>query len=601
MRKTYSICLFLVFGFSGLFLLSSCGEKTVQEYTGPATCNGHADCPVGKLCQNGVCQSARNTQCTSDANCPPGFTCLSDGTCQANVGCQTDTDCCPPEVAGCKMTCVDFQCIGTDCTSGDDKSCQIGCHKGQANCISGSWSLCDAPIVTNVEICDDSIDNDCNGKVDDGCFVCQPGNTIVCTGACGNGIQTCDVSGQWGKCDSPVDCLCQPGESTSAACEKCGVKEATCGPEGKWIWSTICSAQGVCEPTDEDFGDCGKCGQQKRVCDAECTWDEWSKCGDEGECVVGAEEQEGCGNCGAMTRTCDNECKWGEYGACLEGGGCTVGEKQTQACGDCGTKTSVCDTKCQWSEFGSCLGEGPCSPAEVETESCGNCGTKTRVCNTGCGWTAWGVCKTEGPCAPAATDKAECGPSSELGICEYGEKVRTCSLTCKWNPWGNCLGAIYPASETCGNGIDEDCNGADLTAPDEYETAAGNNTCATCYWLGTDPDVTIYPTIDNPLDTDDYFCFQGNDGTSVLPESISVKVSGQPPFMDVDLHLYRGLANCESSNSLDSSVTIGNDDEEVYWQESFATSETDTYYVKVSNWGDSSCYLPYTLKVKGLK
>jgi hypothetical protein len=156
------------------------------------------------------------------------------------------------------------------------------------------------------------------------------------------------------------------------------------------------------------------------------------------------------------------------------------------------------------------------------------------------------------------------------------------------------------SSDTCGDGIDQDCDGQDKTVLDEYEP---NDSCAQCKWLGTDPDKTLYPTIDNVNDKHDFFCFKGDDGTSILPESIEVEVKNQPLGMDVDIYLYRGASDCNSgfSKAIAKSVTIGGDDEKLYWKESFATSETDTYYVQVVSYEKHFCYNLYTLKIKGLK
>ncbi len=47
------------------------------------------------------------------------------------------------------------------------------------------------------------------------------------------------------------------------------------------------------------------------------------------------------------------------------------------------------------------------------------------------------------------------------GICSEGEE------TCSAEEWGPCEQTVFPETETCGNGIDEDCDGSDLQCPSE--------------------------------------------------------------------------------------------------------------------------------------
>ena len=248
-------------------------------------------------------------------------------------------------------------------------------------------------------------------------------------------------------------------------------------------------------------------------------------------------------------------------------------------------------------------------PGELDTEACGvgNCGTRQRTCGMDCQWGDWSSCLGEGVCSPGDTEDKACGESS-TGICEMGTQVRTCNGTCQWNPWGSCLGAIYSKDEICGNGIDEDCSGSDETYPDDYEfygSNTNNNSCANAYYLGVDPDKTIYPSIDNVTDTYDFFYFKAVDGVStpVNLESIRVEVSNMVNGLDVDIYLYNGLADCQAGHSkaLEKSTTDGSVDEKIKWTENFWSSDDGYYYVEVLRYAGNSCFSPYKLFIKGLK
>jgi len=166
------------------------------------------------------------------------------------------------------------------------------------------------------------------------------------------------------------------------------------------------------------------------------------------------------------------------------------------------------------------------------------------------------------------------------------------------------LGAVWPQGETCGDGIDQDCDGKDKEAPDAYEP---NDSCGACQWIdGDDPETTLYPTFDSPLggaDKDDYFCFNAVDNFN-LPftyEHIVVELKNQPLGVDGDLFLYKGSSACSADNHIASSVTIGGDPEKIDWTET-SSADDGTYYVRVQNWSDKgSCYQSYTLTIKGLK
>lgn len=69
-------------------------------------------------------------------------------------------------------------------------------------------------------------------------------------------------------------------------------------------------------------------------------------------------------------------------------------------------------------------------------------------------------------CACSIGASAECypgppGPLAGVGICKKGIHVCVGSEN-EFGTWGACEGYVAPTAEQCGNGIDEDCDGADL-------------------------------------------------------------------------------------------------------------------------------------------
>ncbi|MFT5430006.1 MAG: hypothetical protein ACI9OJ_000679 [Myxococcota bacterium] len=581
-------------------LTISCGSDTTSNPPSQS-CSENFDCPFATpVCVNSVCQEA--VGCASDDQCGAGQKCLADGTCKT-AECQTDAECCTG-TDDCVRNCVEFKCVGSECIPGQSEGCFDGCHIGTRTCVNGLWLTCDAPPQLAAEVCDDDIDNDCNGKTDDGCAECSPGGKQTCSGPCGDGDQTCGVDGLWSDCSAPVDCTCEQGETFNEACGNCGEKAGNCGPDGTWIFSSLCTGEGLCEATKTDVQVCGNCGTQVRICSVDCAWDEWSKCGTEGPCAVGDTEKQACGNCGEQARTCGDDCQWGDWSECAAGQGCSEGQTQSKSCGLCGTQESICDGQCKWSLFGSCQSVGECQPFSTENEECGNCGSRSRVCSSECGWGDWSQCFGSGECVGGTQQEADCGPNDEEGLCEFGTQIRTCSPSCSWNNFGNCIGATYPTTEICGNGKDESCSGADEADPDSYEP---NNSCSKCKHLGSDPNTfdsgALFGSFDQASDEFDYFCFTAIDNTSIpgFEESIRVTLTNQVGGIDADIYLYKGLSACNAGHGseLVKSVTIGGGNEEFEWDGSTGTDDAGEYYIELRNYEASGCSTSYTLNVDG--
>ena len=571
--------------------LMGCGSDPVGE------CSSKEECPVGLDCQSGVCV----VSCTT-GGCPAGFICLPSGSCAAAPECASSSDCCAPGAAPCAAECINGKCMGSECVGDDKEPCFDGCHQGYEFCSNGILLPCDAAPV-EPESCHDQIDNDCNGVVDEDCPTCQLGTEKPCE--CGEGVQVCGDDGEFSKCSVEEDC-CSPGEVKSVPCGLCGLEEISCGAGGTWHSPAgFCEGEGECAPEEEEFIPCGNCAWQSRICLENCTWGPVTECIAESECVPDAVDVSSCGNCGQQSKVCQEDCAWGEPTSCVEDPSamCNAGEKLDQVCGNCGTKSKTCIDGCSWTEYGPCEDEG-CAAGSKEFEDCGNCGQRERSCSDGCEWGAWGACENEGACdSEGPVDTQTCG-SSTLGLCTEGYQERECGDTCQWGGWGQCIDAIQPGdlTEICGNGLDEDCNGSDLTAADSHEP---NNSCYTCTDLGDEAEdegtQTVFGTTDE-ADDSDFFCFDVSD-LIVFSEEIVVELTDQPWGLDNDILLYKGMEGCAAGNVIayaDNYPILGNADEKLVWAES-NFNDSGQYVIEVRPYESIGiCYEPWTLILTGL-
>ena len=159
---------------------------------------------------------------------------------------------------------LDNNCDGTvdencDCVDSQEQSCgstDVGeCVKGTKTCLNGEWSSCSSSIEPVTEICD-SLDNDCDGTVDEGCS-CTNGQEQICgstdVGECAKGVQTC-ITNEWSDCIGdvgPVDEICD--DSLDNDCD--GLVDEGCEDE--------CEGDDCDDDTDEEEPISGACKPDK--------------------------------------------------------------------------------------------------------------------------------------------------------------------------------------------------------------------------------------------------------------------------------------------------------------------------------------------------
>ncbi len=227
-----------------------------------------------------------------------------------------------------------------ECADGAIQYCLTGlqgvCHAGTETCTGGFWGNCTPDEEPVTEVCNDTLDNDCDGWVDtedSDCQDCTSGDTRACPtgllGVCSAGTQNC-TGGFWDSC-------VQDDEASAEACND--------------TLDNDCDGETDAEDLDCVVPDCT--GNATQPCDT----------GEEGVCAAG-------------TQTCSA----GSWGSCVRDD-----EPSSEDCGDtldndCDGLTNLDDTDCQ-----DCI---PGNVTSCSTGLLGMCSAGTQNCTAG----FWGTC-----------------------------------------------------------------------------------------------------------------------------------------------------------------------------------------------------------------
>ncbi|MBW2459368.1 MAG: hypothetical protein JRI68_33050 [Deltaproteobacteria bacterium] len=317
------------------------------------------------------------------------------------------------------------------------------------------------------EVCD-GLDNDCDDEVDEGCL-CTDGETQTCysgdpnllgLGECAEGLQTCNLAGDWGPCADevlPID-------------EVCDGLDNDCDEQIDESFGTVTCGLGICQVTVDEcidgvFNPClpnqpnpsETCDGTDDNCDGQV--DEGCTCvnGTSQACYTGSPQTQNVGECSDGIQTCAN----GQYGNCV-GDSTPIAELCDGLDNDCDSQTDENDPE----SGSSCTTglDGVCNPG---TEHCANGQLACQQNVQPSGETCNGL---DDDC-DGSTDENNPGGggicnTGLLGVCLPG--LFECS-----NGSLLCTQTVQPSTETC-NGLDDDCDGST-----DENNPGGGGACST--------------------------------------------------------------------------------------------------------------------------
>ena len=465
-----------VFTCTGTTFGSTCGVACAAGYVGtpaPVTCGfDQAWGQVSGCVQPEVCDGIDNDgNGLVDDGLPTAPTACGVATCArtgvwACVGGAMKDSCLPGTPAASDAICdgLDDDC---DWQADEDwvaTTCGVGACAASSRCDAGVLQACVPG--TPVQEVRDSIDNDCDGLIDEGtpCSTdsqCGTGHCVdgmCCDTACGGGIsgdcQACSMAA-----GAALDGVCGPVakgstcRSSAGACdlgETCDGASTACPTDRKAAAGTVCrAANGVCDVADTCDGSSAACTDKVKTAGTVCR-------ASAGTC-------DHADKCDGVTGACPDVLKAGGTVCRATSGACDAAETCTGTSAACPADAiAPAGTVCR-------AATSPCDSAET-------CNGKVKTCPTNVFAGAGTVCRAAaGPCDLADTctgSSAACPdrfrPSTTVcraaaGTCDLAEKCTGSAAACPVDHLKGSGTVCRAASGTCD--LAESCSGSSRTCP----------------------------------------------------------------------------------------------------------------------------------------